>query len=322
MMVNREDFPIVFLGALGFLLLQLTIASYGIGSIIATFIGPVFISLILFYTAYVGLKLRRILFSPTYKRQAKGIALVSFASGIIFATGAMNGPIVLRNAAFATIQGIAAYAWLLIIFYWLDASIQAGRRSDPLARDTFNWSRVRMILWPAIIVTVFTASAIGIYFYITGNVAAIFGPVPPSINPLYFGVMAIINNAPQVITFGTGLVFLPVLARRAKDIVLRPHLMWFGIFALMFISSTLVVVFTALFLPPNTISCPPGFVTQAGICARAALSPYVLTIENISLSVGYLAFLIGAYGLSRSIRSLVPHTEIEVSEGGEFVRNK
>jgi hypothetical protein len=319
-MASQENLRIALLGALGFIALELTTAYYGIGSVAATFCGPVFIGAILLYNAYAAWKPRRIIFSPTYQRQAKGVALVCLATGLVFATGAMNGSLVLGSVGFTEFQGIGAFLWLLIVFYWVDDSIIAGRRADPLARDTGNWSKIRLPYWIAIIGAVTAASALGLYFYAVGNTAAIIGPPPPTVNPFFFALVAIINNAPQVLAFGSGLVLLPIVAKRAKDVVLRRHLIWFGIFALVFISTTLIAAVTTLFLPPNVIFCPPGFVSQGAACVRAALPPHVLEVENIGNALVYLTDFIGAYCLSKSVRSLVPFTEIQLSEGGEFIQ--
>ena len=317
-MMGQDNLRIAIIGALGFVVLQITIAFYGIGSVVATFSGPWFIGVVMFYVAYLGIRRSRILYSPIYRRQARGIAFVSVGASIVFFTGAMNGAVVLGNPLFVLIQGEIPWVWLLILFYWVDVSARAGKRSDPIARDTFHWQSIRLPLWAANAGAVVIGSIIEGYFFATGNITGITGP-PPSTSTVVFILIAIMVNLPQVLTLGAGLILLPIVARRAKDGVLRRHLVWFGVFALVFVLSTVTFALKAAFLPSNAAFCPYGYVELAGKCVLATIPSSVLQVEIVSESVVYGMYLLAAICLSQSVRSLVPLTEIEPSEGGEFV---
>lgn len=318
-MIGQDNVRIAMVGVLGFLAMQIAIAWYGIGSVAATFVGPWFIGGILIYVAYMSMKRSRTLYSPTFRRQSRGIALVSLGASLVFLTGAMNGAAELGNPAFALIQGTIAWVWLLTVFYWIDVSVRTGKRSDPIARDTMHWQSIRLPLWVANAGAVVIGTIASVYFLVIGDVAFLIGP-PPSVVTASYALLGLVSNLPQVLTLGTGLVVLPVVARRSKDKVLRRHLVWFGVFALVLLLGTVTMALVAALLPSNIAFCPYGYQEQAGKCMLAVLSSSALLVETTSESAIYVLWLVAAIALNKSAKSLVPLVEVERSEGGEFIQ--
>lgn len=161
---------------------------------------------LLAYVIYWALEIRHALFVKLYRNQALGVALVAVAI-VLSAYGGIP-PSFPLPASVEDVSSVAVFFAFILLFYWVDISLRAARRSDPLLRDTLHWSQVRKVLWP-----------------------------------LYLGILAILavwivlnlGNfllflAPPLILVASGLLYLPTAARRSKDPVLRRHFVWFGLF--------------------------------------------------------------------------------------------
>lgn len=110
------------------------------------------------------------------------------------------------------------YAIFIGLYYWIDASIRTARFSDPLYRDTFHWSRMRLVFWAYIIgayVLFSVTGAIGVYSYATAS----------SLGQDLIGL-------PLIFVIFAGAVVLPAAVRRSKDKVLRRNLDWFAIWTI------------------------------------------------------------------------------------------
>ncbi len=211
---------------------------------------------LLAYVIYWALEIRHALFVRLYRNQALGVALVAVA--VVLSTYGGIAPAFSLPSGVEDVTGAAVFFAFLLLFYWIDISLRAARRSDPLLRDTLHWSQVRKVLWP-----------------------------------LYLGILAILvvwivldlGNfllflAPPLIVVISGLLYLPTVARRSKDPVLRRHFVWFGLF------------FIGFFLA--------GF---------GELGNFPFDMEGDLLTIAGL--LLSGYFLYRSARSLVPLNEIE-----------
>ena len=150
------------------------------------------ISFMFLYPAFWAFKIRRALAVRLYRNQALGIGLISvaFLAAVFDDTG--------TTYSFA----------LLLIFYWIDVSFLAARRSDPLLRDTLHWSKLRIILW-----------ALGII-----SVAAWISGIPP-IDTI--GKIFVATLIPA-----SGVALIAVALRRSRNPTLSRNLAWFGLFAM------------------------------------------------------------------------------------------
>src|SRR5215470_5029885 len=111
------------------------------------------------YVTYSALAIRNTLALGVYRGQALGIGSLALAFAAIdilnfFPVGGVLG----------FIQGIFFYSVSLLLLYWVDSSISAARRSDPLGRDTLGWSKVRIVVWSVSLVTIFFTIGSFAYF--------------------------------------------------------------------------------------------------------------------------------------------------------------
>jgi hypothetical protein len=141
-----------------------------------------------------------------YRNQALGIGLVAAASASL---ALLFGVTIGGNVAVIDLQALE----FLFLFYWIDSSVLAARRSDPLVRDEYHWSRLRVPLWGANLV---------------GLALSLLVHLPVQI----------------ILTLVVGIVMLPTAARRSGDAIFRMHLRWFGFYALL-----QIVAFSGIFLP-------------------------------------------------------------------------
>ncbi len=220
------------------------------------------------YAAYWAFNIRRALAVGIYRRQALGIGLVAASFMPLLVSSLLN----LVPAGFYLVPLFAAF---MILFYWIDASALAARVSDPLFRDTLHWSKLRILLWALNTITVGSALSVILYVWVSGN-TGFFSPIPAAIG--YF-----IVGTPEFVTIISGAVFLPIIAQRSKDMTLRKHFRWFGLF----------VAFVFLLFPLGSLT---------------ANDPFLMTLSF------FVALLWGGYCLYKSARSLVPLNRLSVSE--------
>ena len=205
-MVDRTD--LVSAAAYFILSIVSVAALFGFGSLSPAnlygfLIGILAFSFLFLYPAFWAFSIRRALAVRLYRNQALGIGLVCVSFAISFLDNTGVG------------YGIA----LLVIFYWIDASFLAARRSDPLLRDTLHWSKLRIIFWA---LSIFTVIPTAIYQILTGN-----GPSAPG-NDL----LGVIFIAFFILIPASGIGLFAVASRRSGDHALRRHLAWFGLFVL------------------------------------------------------------------------------------------
>ncbi len=221
---------------------------------------------LLAYACYWGLSIRRALAIRLYRNQAMGIGLISATFGLVTTfTYASNG---------TTFE--LAPLFVAVMFYWIDASVLASRRTDPLLRDTIHWKRIRIGLWAVLDVLIAGYFAALIYSLATGTLSPF----------LYIDPLIIL------IPFVSAIVTLPIVSRRSKDTSLRRHLKWFALFGACALVGILVT-FLLGYISGTTIATPPSLYTNTPIMAGAT---------------------IGGYCLYRSAKSLVPLNRISLEE--------
>jgi hypothetical protein len=240
-------------------------SSSGIFAIVAA-VGTL---LVLLYGAYWAFEIRRALSVRLYRNQALGIGILTVSVGLaqFYFTGSTfyGWP---PELSFVSILFFA-----LSLLYWTNTSVRAARQSDPLLRDTFSWSRLRLLLLTLVIVAVVYDSAAILYNFFNGH------PITGNAT----GFLAITFEIPVIVPIVAAAIILPVISLRTKDMVLRKHILWFGMFAV-FLFVFIEVISSALTDPLESI-----------------------LIQDIGL-------LLGGYCIYRSARFLVPLNRLSLSE--------
>jgi hypothetical protein len=226
--------------------------------------GPIF-----FYAAYWAFSIRHALTIHLYRRQAFGVGVIVLALWTTVGIyGAFQGVVSLQ--IFSVVSNLIWYFTWLTIFYWVDASVLASRRSDPLLRDTLYWSKLRVPLWTVDLIAVgITFSVIG-YAEVAGNV--------PLLNQLAYGnldnpILSFFYGLPVILGLVCGVVFLSASAVRSKwDRTLRKHYAWFALFLLL----------TLGILGPLSLLGPISFLFAGFALYRSAKS--LVPLNRVSLS--------------------------------------
>lgn len=194
------------------------------GGYVAAVAFVVFTIPIYSYAAYWAFSVRHALAVSLYRRQAFGIGVIVLA---IWTTTALQ-----LSPALSTLTW---EFFLLALFYWIDASQLASRRSDPLLRDTFHWSKLRIPLWIVELFVVGVIIFVLVYSEITANVTLLSEVTAGTFNNpiLNFGY-----GLPVILAVVCGIIFLSAIAVRAKwNRTLRRHFAWFVLFLVAFLGS-------------------------------------------------------------------------------------
>lgn len=188
---------------------------------------------IFFYAAYWAFSVGRALTIRLYRRQAFGIGVIvlAFWSTIGIFVG-LSGLLSLQVSS-----ALSTLTWdflLLTLFFWIDASVLASRRSDPLLRDTLYWSKLRIPLWSVDLLAVGTVFSVLGYAEITGNASLLNQLVVGTFNN---AILNFVNGIPVLLAIVCGVIFLSAITVRAKfDRTLRRHFAWFALFLILFLS--------------------------------------------------------------------------------------
>jgi hypothetical protein len=225
---------------------------------------------------YEAAAIQRVLPVKLYKNQARGISLV--AVGLIVLSSAQ-----IAGAAFGTPVGFPFidFTWI-VLFYWIDASIQASRRSDPLLRDTFRWSLVRVAVWVLMVGSMAIILAFAAYQVVAEGV-----PLSATANLPFGGTQGTLGFLSYFLPIILGAIYLPIAALRSRDPTLRRHLERFGLFVLCFM--IVILTFGLAFI----IGAGWSSVAQSEILA------------------------LGSFFLYRSARSLVPLNRISLDQNSD-----
>jgi hypothetical protein len=259
------------------------IVGVAIAWLLAFVVGPLSPSLslpelvIFVYAAYWAFDIRRGLAVRLYRDQALGIGLIIVIFGVFYANAWWFFGAVQTNPVLAVLQQAAGFGLSLSVFYWLDASILASRRSDPLLRDTFHWKRIRYVLWPLVLL-----GPVLVSFSVLVYPPASYPSGPPISNPIV-AVGTILTFFSIIGPFVIGAILLPIVGRRSRDSSLRRHLVWFGLFA---------ATFTFVFIRD--------------------LVPSLVNDLDLTLT-GTVILAVATYCLYRSARALVPLNKLPLS---------
>jgi hypothetical protein len=181
------------------------------------------VSLAFVYVALRAIEVKGALAVPSYRRQALGVVLLSILLALNLAGSTVSGYLVYGNAGGAIGNGAFGifFILLLALFYFVDSSVIVSRRTDPLSRDTLRWSKLRFVLWVAVIPAAVLVIPVDI---LSAGIAT----GPPPAWTIYILVPGIF--VPPI----AGAIFLPLASRRAGDPAFKRHMKWFGAAALLF----------------------------------------------------------------------------------------
>jgi len=221
-----------------------------------TYVVFVLFAIVYGYVAYTAIAMSRVLSNRVYRNQALGLAIVA----LLILELALVGTFVPSNYVVTDIVNALQllgiwFAFLIGFYYYIDASIEAARRTDPLFRDTLHWTRMRVGFWvydigAAIVFPI--AAAFGSYDYASGGFPAI----------LQAGV-------PSFLVVFSGAVVLPIAIRRSKDMTLKKQLSWFAVYMILLV----LIFFGGAFLPAYPIVVELAiFLAGAYLLYRSATS--------------------------------------------------
>ena len=239
--------------------------------VVVAYIEYSIIILIFGYAAYWALTIRHALVGALYRNQA-------FGTGLIAAI--MTLTIFVVAADVTGVQSIITpfvLVLVLVIFYFIDSSILAARRSDPLLRETLRWTRSRYLLWVLV-------------FFLVAASAAATELFSDTLQNNSFG-FAILTGAPFFAVLGLGLVALPISATRSRDGTLRTHFGWFGLFVAFLLAFVITVA------PAPSLNFTTGNFTFFNIA---------------DFQVAFVCMIVAGYCLYRSARSLAPLNRISL----------
>jgi len=207
---------------------------------------PVFL---LAYASYWAFSVRHSLAVQLYRNQALGIGLVSATFALLVTTLYANLSPTIYGDFFFPLAVLPSS----VTFYWVDASVLASRRTDPLLRDTIHWKSLRIVLWLILIVLIVVYFIAVTYYFVTG-----------SSSPIVYADLIII-----LIPLVSAAVAIPIISRRSKDLSLRRHLMWFALFGF---SLFVAIVIGGVLFP----SSQPTFNADSSILVGFMIGGYCL----------------------------------------------
>jgi hypothetical protein len=206
-LVNRTDALSVFLYIALAAVIFLSLQILNPNRLLQSSILGVGTFVLFLYPAIWAFSIRRALAIRLYRNQALGTGL--FCVGLLLSTLSTGG---------SSPNGAGAFTltlFLLFIFYLIDTSALAGRRSDPLLRDTLRWSRIRLPVWVIVLALIVPELVdmvnTGTYSTWTSD---------------FLGFVVLFG---YLLIPGVGLSLQPLVSGRSKDAVLKKHLAWLGI---------------------------------------------------------------------------------------------
>jgi hypothetical protein len=221
------------------------------------------------YAAYWAFDIRHALAIRVYKNQALGVGLLSLLNVyliLLTSIGATQGP---NSPLIGFLELLFGVAGFLGSLYFVDASVLASRRSDPLFRDTFHWSKVRYLLW--------TWEIFGGTFVVLDYALSLIAMGSSFVMQIMNSGSSVIFPFIFLVPISTFLILFPV-AIRAKDPNLKKHFKWLGLLAV------LELVYVG----------PLGGGSGTGVSAMPG-----------GVSLGIIFLCIGGFCLYKSARSLV-----------------
>lgn len=200
------------------------------------------------YAAYWSFALRRALKVKSYSRQVLIVGSFSIYGVVLFSLFYLVYFLApnLQNSPIQDFQA-ALYIFLPpISFAWLDSSVRVGRRSDPLLRDSYRWSKLRMALWPLLLLSL--------------------------VGYLVQGDLSVIGLFSYVI-LGVSVVPLLVTARRSGDRYFRRSIEWFGVALAAVVAQNIGFATLVQGLGTGIVYSLPGFIWA--VLANFAMVPII-----------------------------------------------
>ena len=188
--------------------------------------------------SYRSLLARRILRRPVYRSHALWTTLIGLALGVLLVppayyefTGAVLfglPPITSVPYSSTSMLAVVYFATialpLVVLWAWIDKSIEVALDMDFLHRDTLSWKAgARFVAWALIL----AGSVLGVF--ISGTSLAGF---------VYYGSFAAIIGYAAVVLF--------LNARKVQDTAMKNYVRWVGVMAV----SLVIVTFTWPYLSP------------------------------------------------------------------------
>lgn len=230
------------------------------------------------YAGYWSFIIWRRMKVPSYRRQAfiVGVFAVYGAVSIIlfylvwmFAgslpPASMPGVVAVQEFLYAIVPAIA--------LAWADSSIRVGRRLDPLLRDTFMWSRARLVVWPLMILS-------NLAFFLGGGLTT------------SYGQLTIVGLVSALALLGISVFVVFTAAKRAADRNYRRSLEWF-------------VAFLGTFLVYNA-----GFISLLILFPAGDLLIYTPVDLVWAVIANFVIVPLLFYSMYRCSRSLIPLNKI------------
>jgi hypothetical protein len=173
---------------------------------------------VLAYTVYLSITVRRALSVGEYRKQALGVGLIALAWMLLlldYGVQAVTGSYALFSLGFGLV--------MMALFYWIDSSVLAARRTDPFVRDTLWWARLRYVLWALTVAATFVAASLAYYYQATLGTEPLF----------MFNGQYGVGYMPSWFVLAAGVIALPISASRARDKILRRNIGWLGAFVIL-----------------------------------------------------------------------------------------
>jgi hypothetical protein len=173
---------------------------------------------VLAYTTYLSFTIRRALSVGEYRKQALGVGLIALAWILLllnYGVQAVTGSWAIFSLGFGLV--------MMTLFYWVDSSVLAARRTDPLVRDTLQWAKIRYVLWALTVAATLVAASLAYYYQATTGTEPLF----------MFNGQYGLGYMPSWFVLAAGVISLPVSASRAKDKLLRRNIGWLGVFVIL-----------------------------------------------------------------------------------------
>lgn len=265
----RSDVVFYILALAGLLAPFLLLTAFKYSSGVSLIAGLLVVCIIYSYAAFWGFSMRRGLAAPLYRRQALWVGAVGAYFAIEWLVQALFNPFHPYSGTLQTyflLDTVRDFGYT-VIFAWISATMPLVRQSDPLLRDELRWDRLRLILWPLVVVGVVTTAGLEAITLVTGSQYLLLHDLSTSIP-----YPAILVGA---LALGLGI-------KKSTDMTLRRQLKWFGL------SATFIVVVFLLAQFAHTLGFVPASET--------------LLVE----AVQYAMVLLAGVFLLRSAKNLVP----------------
>jgi len=200
--------------------------------------------------------------------------------------------VLLAGTGFITYSNDPVFVYAVSIFYgatfvvflaFIDSTVRVARRSDPLLRSVLHWEKLRLLLWVDVggLVVLNMIPAVNPSF-----ASSVAGQVAGTLGWTTLGAILFVPGAAALIV-GT---------RRSRDPLVRESLKWLGVVLSM---AVVLLLFYAI----------EGFVF--------GISQFDIYYSYPALPIA-VPYILMAYALYRSARSLAPMNRLQAKEPAEI----